>query len=420
MIDDRRVAMDRYIGALLLAALLARGGLDLVWWMKLPGGVSLGAGVSAAMILAFYVIVARSWKKVPKELGIPVTLFCLLVLGASFRGPGGMNVDAVRWVFLYTGPLLFGAAVMTVRAHPERWTRAVLVAALIPVLWALILLGAGQRQELFLHGYYRLLGPFKNHHTLAVLTSGVGTVAVYAFFREKGPWKWLAVATGLGCAVALFYTYVRTSWLLVAGFVAIWLLLEKRWKLAGLGALVVVAAFLLSPTLRDRFSDVGNLLTRTAPEGGWASLGSWRVHIWTDSFQNFAAGGWSSFVFGNGLGGHMVLHKNLDPHSELLALLYQLGIAGPLVYLWLFGAAAHLSWKRRSPLGRYVIALAVMTAATCLISNDFLGRATFSWWFWAAVGLAWAEPAEGLGDGRNENHEGAPTERLHELGGDVG
>ncbi len=411
--------MNRNIGGVLLAVLLVRGGLDLIWWATLPGGLSVGAAVTVFLILGAGIIAGMNWRKLPRELVIPASIFAVLVLLASFRGPGGA-VQSARWVLLYLGPLLFGAAVATTRDRPERWTRAVLVAALIPVIWSLFLLGAGQRRELLLHGYYRLLGPFGNHHNLAVLTSGVGSIAVYAFFRDRGPWRWLAVLTGLGSAICLYYTYVRTSWLLVAGFVAVWLLLEKRWKIVALGTLGVVAVFALSPTLRDRFSEVGNLLTLTRPDGGWGSIGSSRIHIWVDSFTSFASGGWTSFAFGNGLGGHLVLHKDLDPHSEYLTLLYQLGIAGPLTYLWLFAAAAHLAWKRGSALGRYVVALAVMTAATCLISNDFLGRVTFAWWFWAAVGLAWSEPAEDLGDGRHQDQGGDESDRLGELGREVG
>jgi len=419
MLCDCRGAMDRYIGGLLLAALLVRGGLDLFWWVNL-GGFSPGQVVSAALVVLFYGLAAPSWREIPPMFGAPALVFTLLVGGACFRGPDDSVLASVRWALLYLGPLAFGAAVITSRVRAEIWIRAILVAACVPLVWALILLAAGQPQELFLHGYHRLLGPYKNHHMLAVISSGVGSLSVYAVFREKGPWRLLGLATGIACAICLFNTYVRTSWLLIAGFVALWLVAEKRWSLVGLATALGLAAFALSPTLQDRFSDVANLVTLTPPEAGWGSLGSSRLHIWTDSFANFSVGGWSSFAFGNGLGAHMVLHKELDPHSEYLALLYQLGLAGPITYLWLFGAAAFMGLRRGTALGNYVFALAVMTAVTCLISNDFLTRVTFAWWFWAVVALAWTDPAEGLGDRRNQDQSGDDSDGLGDLGGQVG
>ena len=49
--------MDKTLGALLLAALITRGGLDLLWWAAIPGVRSLGAVVSALLIAVFVMVV---------------------------------------------------------------------------------------------------------------------------------------------------------------------------------------------------------------------------------------------------------------------------------------------------------------------------------------------------------------------------
>ena len=112
----------------------------------------------------------------------------------------------------------------------------------------------------------------------------------------------------------------------------------------------------------------------------------------------------------------MNLHKDLDPHCEYLSLLYQLGIAAPLTYLWIFAAAARASFRDQSSLGRWVTAAVIMTAATCLISNDYLGRTTFAWGLWAGVALAGANATKHSGDRRRQDERRPDAQRLGELG----
>jgi hypothetical protein len=213
---------------------------------------------------------------------------------------------------------------------------------------------------------------------------------------------------------------VRTCWILVAGSFALWALLEKRWTLLAVGSLTAASALAVSPTLQERFSDIAHVLSGVPPAGGWRMIGSSRVHIWTDSFAQFASGGWSSFLFGNGLGGHMNLHKDLDPHCEYLTLLYQLGLAAPLTYLWIFAAAARTAYRDPDPLGRWVTAAVLMTAATSLISNDYLGRTTFAWGLWAAIAISGANAAKNGGNGGREHEGRTDAQRLGELGRHVG
>jgi hypothetical protein len=407
--------MNKILGALLLFALLTRGSLDLLWWVTLPGVRSLGALVTTGIIVACAVLVGSRREHVPRSLGVPFALFGVLVIAGFGRGPGTW-LDAIRWALLYLGPLIFGTAVWVVRPSPQPWIRSLLVAATVPLLASVALLIAGQPQDLVLHGYPRLLGPFKNHHNLAVFASGLCLVSGYASTQERGAWRAVAVAVGLASAICLALTYVRTCWILVGGTVALWAIFEKRWSLLAFGTLTATGALAISPTLQERFSDIAHVLSGVPPTGGWRAIGSSRVHIWTDSFAHFWAGGGLSFVWGNGLGGHMNLHKDLDPHCEYLSLLYQLGIAAPLTYLWIFAAAARASFRDQSSLGRWVTAAVIMTAATCLISNDYLGRTTFAWGLWAGVALAGANATKHSGDRRRQDERRPDAQRLGELG----
>ena len=411
--------MDKTLGALLLAALLLRGGLDLLWWVTLPGVRSLGAVSSAVILAGCAVVLITSSARIPRIWLLPAALFGALVAGASVRGPGDW-IDALRWSLLYLGPLAFGAAVRIADPEPRTWVRVLLAGACLPLGLSLVLLATGQPEALVLHGYPRLVGPFKNHHNMALFASSITLLGLYAAVEERGPWRWASAVLAGGASVCLFFTYVRTCWILTLGTVALWLLFERRWIALASGAAAGALCLVTSPTLQERFSDLAHVLSGVPPADGWGAIGSSRVHIWTDSFANFSAGGWPAFALGNGLGGHMGLHKDLDPHCEYLTLLYQLGIAGPLVYLSLFGLAAWGCYQRRDRLGNLVTALVILTAATCLISNDFLGRTTFAWGLWAAIALTWTQPAERHRDRRREQQGRADPKGLRELGGHIG
>jgi hypothetical protein len=154
------------------------------------------------------------------------------------------------------------------------------------------------------------------------------------------------------------------------------------WVLAALGSIAAVGA------LRSRFADVLAVLTWTPPEGGWEALGSFRVAIWTDAVTGWVAQGPIVVILGRGLGGQMGLHRHLDPHSELLSLLFQVGVAGTLVYLGLLGWLARAllrSEHRHAPLA---LGLLVGAAVVGLVGNDVLLRPTVVWWISGAAALA--------------------------------
>jgi hypothetical protein len=193
--------------------------------------------------------------------------------------------------------------------------------------------------------------------------------------------------TGLlagGAAVCLIATWVRGS-LLWAVLAMGWPLL-RRWRLAP-GVLLVAGAVGLY-AVRERWGDLWALLTLTPPEEGWGALGSWRIRIWTDSLTRFLAGPPSEILLGRGLGGHFGLHRHLEPHSDWLSLLYQLGPGGLLLWLGANGALLWALLRSRHPLAPLAFGLLGSALLTALVTNDLLFRPTPLWWTYGVAGLA--------------------------------
>ncbi|MCA9492958.1 MAG: hypothetical protein KC621_23670, partial [Myxococcales bacterium] len=124
------------------------------------------------------------------------------------------------------------------------------------------------------------------------------------------------------------------------------------------------------------------------PEGGWAALGSFRGAIWVDATTRWWAEGPVSVLLGRGLGGQYGLHRHLDPHSELLSLLFQVGLVGAGVYVGALAATMRRLW--RSDHADAPLALGLLTAAGLvgLVGNDVLLRPTVVWWIASVVALA--------------------------------
>lgn len=298
----------------------------------------------------------------------------------------GGTPEAVRYGLHLWIPLLWLLA--SERAH-SNWPRLVLMVGLLPIAWSLVALAQGQPSEHVLHGLPRLHGGYRNLHGHAVAMATLAVLGAWQALRTDDKWRWRrlgAVVAGLAC-VALLFTWVRTLWIFVAVGVAALLAFRQLWRalagwVVGLGALVMV-----SSTLRSRFADVGHLLTLEAPPGGWGAVGSWRGRIWLESINAFAAGPWWTWVVGRGLGEHVGLHKDLDPHNEYLSILFQLGVVGLVLWLWLMFAAMWVCLQAGRS-GRLGAALLLAVLLTCGISNEWLTRATVQWVTFGAVGLA--------------------------------
>ena len=367
------------LGALVAVRLL----LDLAW-------VPLPLGQVATVLLgvvAGVVALAPTGPAWQHPLRMPV----MLLGGWSVLvGIRGLDPEALRHGLHLWLPLLWLLAAP--RADP-RWPRGLLVAGLVPIAASLVHLALGQPAEHVLHDLPRLHGAYRNLHGHAVAMAALVVVGGWTALEDQGRWRLLgAVVAGLA-GVCLAATWVRTLLVFVVLALGTVMVLGRWWRTLGGGAALGLGGLALSPGWQGRFADVARVLSGTPPPEGWGAVGSWRGRIWVESWQGWLDGPAHTWFIGRGLGGHVGLHRHLDPHHEYLSLLFQLGPVGLLAWLGLAVGALVLCVRARSPAGRLGAGLLVAVLLTNALSNEWLTRATLQWVTWGAVGLALATPA---------------------------
>lgn len=360
-----------------LAAVLvpARLWADGAWGLALPGGLSVAQVVGAAGVVAAAVVAApgaRRWPAPARWIlgGIAASLAVGALRAASPAAALSNGLHLAGPFALWA--LGFAAADPALVAG---WRRA----AWLPVGVSLAAWAAGQRADLVLNGWPRLVGWYGNVHAHAAAMAVIAASSLLAAALRTGrrPADLALGAASLACLAA---TLVRGGVVFVV--VALLAGAPRSRAARALAALVVFASLAL---VASRWSDLWSLATGTAPAGGWGALGSHRARIWAESLAAFLRGPPLDVLLGRGLGGQYGLHRHLDPHQEWLSLLYQLGPAGPALWLAAAVAAARAARGPGGPEARGLLAAAVVVG--CL-GNDVLYRASLIWWVAGAAGLA--------------------------------
>lgn len=357
-----------------------RQAIELTWpWHLGPVSVAhvLGAGLALAMAWR-----AFATPRPRAETAVAMAWYAVLALGlARADDPGGglrqlavLGVPPLAWLAASSDP---GAA--------RRHVGTFLAVAAIPVAVALGTWAFGTPE--IEHGVARNLGPYANVHNhaynAALTVVLAGTLAV-----RPGRWRAPLALLAVAALAALWSTHVRSAVAFVGLFALAWA--PKRvLPLALVGAAALVAMDV------DRWREFGAALFGIAPAGGWEALGTHRVAIWRDSGLAFADRSTVEQILGLGLGDHLGFWKPIDPHSEPLRLLYELGLPG--VVLWHL-AALHGTWLAhrlaadddpdRAELGRLARALGIAAIAIDLVTNAFVARPTPAIALWALLGAA--------------------------------
>jgi hypothetical protein len=368
--------------------LAARVLLDLAHASGVGGLATVASAVVLLGMLGLVVLALRDRVYHP-------AVYAIAPLVAVLTQAGSPDLASGRWLALFLGPavVLLATAAWTGPLDGWRWSHWVAGAALIPLVWDGWAWLTGQPASFVLNDYPRLLGGYANPHTHAVALAVFVSIGLLWAEAGRGRERWLGAGLAAVALLFLGLTWVRTAMLMVVvqGVVYLWLQGRRRWLLSG--AVLVLVLVLAIPGLRDRFFDIGLLLSGTPPEGGWGAIGSWRFRIWAESFAAFAEHGPMAWLFGLGLGAQHTLHKHLDPHSEVLALLYQAGVLAP--FCW-YAMIVIAGWAAR-PTGvggradafrAHAVGWAAAVGFCAPISNDVLTRVTLTWWVFAALGAA--------------------------------
>lgn len=402
-------------GPMLVAFLLGRLVVDLLWWV--PGSVAtmnvmeLYAGAVTALTMLLMVVDLR---RVDGHPGLPPFLVYLVVLVV-----GGLRQletrAAAEIIARFLSPLilmLLFTGYFRERAERLRIVKLATLVAVIPVAISIKDLLGGQMSQFMLAGYHRLIGGYENLHNHALSMMLFCTFALWWVLEAEQFAHRLAAGVMLGsAALCLYFTYVRTALLGLAVFAGVYLLVTGRRRLLVLGAVAVAVFVLVDPAMQDRFKDLVLVFMPHEHVVQRSKLGSGRVGLWTASVREYLKRPFTDILLGLGIGKHWLLTRAyynpyavarngyVDTHNDYLNITFQLGpiASGMFVFMQAIAIRAGLYINRYSPnrlaarFGAYVVALTSAAMVTSFVSNAFVTRVTLSWYYWSFVGLALAE-----------------------------
>ncbi|MEM7219805.1 MAG: O-antigen ligase family protein [Pseudomonadota bacterium] len=228
-------------------------------------------------------------------------------------------------------------------------------------------------------------------HVVAGLVYGAALIMIaHALLQRRTP-LWTAV--GLCCvallAVAVWLTNSLNAWVSVLSGVLVLLAAHTLRRVgvfvAVIGALACVAA-IAAATLVLQFVDDPESVRRLLPRGD-----SFREVLWRVTLERVADAPW----FGNGIAtvddvdiGHAILQH---PHSMYLAVLFQGGVFGLVLFVWLILRTLRELLKNYA-LGDAKLGLAILAVGLpsyLLDGHELVDKISDTWFlFWLPVALA--------------------------------
>lgn len=349
-------------------------------------GHSLGHLLTGASLVVLGGAALGSWPRLRPDARFFAAAWGSLFALAFARSGGAGVTELVRYG---SGILVFASvAGWWGRDHARVWPMALLATGAVAALASLLGLGGSEWE--YLHGTWRYRGPYEVLHALALGMGLVGGVGLAVAMNRQRPLaaRWLAGGLAV-VALGLVAASATRSGVVFAGVVALGAAAYgRRWRALGLSALGLLVLVVAVPGLRERSWELLLALTGTAPDEGWLWLGTGRVAIWSRSLAAFSDLPWTDQLGGLGLGGFRRFWIGKEPHSELLALLYQTGPLGVALFLVTSLYGLWRAWRlRRRPQVALAGGLLLAVLITSCIGSTLLVRLSVSWAYWAALGL---------------------------------
>ena len=399
----------------LFAVFVLRGLLDLLWWI--PGtimGLNMLQLFSASVFLLSSTQLFLDLKRLQTHPCFRLLLGYVTLMGiAALRADDiGGNIDSI---VRYTSPivLFFMISLYFDRQSLRRMGMLTIAAVgVIPVGVSLYYYMSGQMGVYSLHGYNRLLGGYKNLHNMALMTLFFTTMFIFWFTVVRSNFKSVVLLALTSVALfTLYKTYIRTGLLGFGVFMIALLIMMRRYRTLAVVLAMGGIFIAINTDMQDRFGDVLLMFDTDRVALDKRKLGSGRWGIWSMSMKEYMSQSPWDLILGLGLGGQRMMtldwvkmfhskHITLDPHNDLLLLLYQIGPMGVAVYLgFQWQVVRHALIIRRDPdadrfaklLATYGIALTATVLVTNAVSNSFVHRTSPGWYYWCICGLVFAE-----------------------------
>ena len=230
---------------------------------------------------------------------------------------------------------------------------------------------------------------------LVPLIALAGAIALYGQSRRD---RLVAAAFALIGSACVLLSFSRGGYLALAAVtLGLALTHRRRWMLMGAG-LLVTAALMLIPTLRDR------VLTNLDPTNGHNTLVG-RFHLWSVALQMLR----DHPLFGAGLSGFSTVigpywnPTNIDqftyPHNIVLNSWTETGLLGVAAFGWILVTGMMVAWRgwRTAPSNWQAIHLGVLLALVAVVVHGLVDvpywKNDLSFEFWVLLSLTVTPPA---------------------------
>lgn len=240
----------------------------------------------------------------------------------------------------------------------------------------------------------RIMGPYQNFwnymfYSLQTVLAVLGVLAIRQTQKTGSEHK-IGVLPFLLCVMIIFsvamvyMSFSKTGWITLLICLLLWFAARRQWIKAVLTVGTVVVIMTLPPFsygFRKTFLNEIAFVGGDAPKD---QVFRGRVNKWERGMKVFHRLPWIQKLFGSRI-------SVGDPENDYLRILWQNGIVGFIVYLFLIGFAVFLLirryWRHQEPL--VLAGFSALVIFLCLgVGTYALYRTGLQWFTWGTIGFA--------------------------------
>lgn len=304
--------------------------------LRLNIGTIVGGCVFVAVVFYFLV---RKRALLKYGFVLPATLFLFLnAIGVVLSD--NLLVAAIDWfrICSWIVMLVWVVTVFETEKKIERLINACIFAAAISVIVILVQNVTGAAHYQYGQQVAQRFGWFGGANSAGFVLLGAFPFVLFRAFRVKGIKRMLYVGFIMTIAMAVFFTYFRTNWVVFILQIILVLLFKRKQVKTTFSILVLVLPAIVFVISTNRYAietriDDFYYLEEENPTV-YRRVGSGRFGIWTDNINAFARAPIFTKMIGRGMGGSASITGGFDGHNDFIDILSNNGLIGLFVYLW--------------------------------------------------------------------------------------
>ena len=381
-----RPLLDQFIGASFLHLGPVRLNIQTI----------LGGGV---IFVALYYFLERKLSLFKFRFALPAFLFLAINMVSVFLSQDilvGIN-DWFRicsWIIM----LFWIIAVFNTKKKINWLINACVFATVISVLVIILQRMIGSAHYMYGPEIEQRFGWFGGPNAAGFILLGAFPFVLFRTFQTKGPRQILYIGLIIAIAVAVFFTYFRTNWIIFLIQIMFFIVLKRKEIKRSLFIFILIMIVIgiwgttrrYSVEIESRLEDIYYIKDPAMIR----KTGSGRFGIWGDNIYAFVRAPILTKLLGRGMKGSEAIAGRHGAHNDFLSVLSNNGLIGLLMYLWflftLFKTGRSLSKTAKSNYYKN-IAFIFWIVFISWLARAALSGTIFSpggmWYIAAAIGI---------------------------------